>query len=349
VVLREFDIAPGGTREPVEGLWTSGRFFEVLGVPAALGRTLRDSDDRSGGGADGPVAVISHRFWVRRFGGATDVGRTLTLDRVPFTIVGVTPPGFMGLEVGRAFDVAVPLGAEPLLRGSESLLGSRRSGWLSVMVRLKSGQTLEAAAAALDRVRPEILDATTATGMNAPYEEEFRSKRFLLEPAAVGGSALRRTAMRPLAALMTVVALVLLVACANVAHLGLAGASARRHELSVRTALGASPLQLARQLLAESLLLASVGAALGLLLAFWWGDLLVRQFSTAEHAVAMNIPLDWRVLCFTAALAVGVAVLFGTVPALLAARVQPIEALKQRGWNAPGGRRLSLHHGTVVA
>jgi predicted permease len=331
-------------------MWTSGRFFEVLGVPATLGRTLRESDDRRGGGADGPVVVISHRFWMRRFGGATDaVGRTLTLDRVPFTIVGVTPPGFMGPEVGRTFDVAVPLGAEPLLRGSESWLGSRGSTWLSVMVRLKPGQTLEAAAAALATVRPQILDATIPAGMNAQYREEFRSKRFLLEPAAVGGSSLRRNSMRPLAALMAVVALVLLVACANIAHLGLARASARRHELSVRTALGASRLQLARQLLVESLLLSSVGAALGLLFASWWGDLLVRQFSTAEKTVALDIPLDWRVLCFTAALAVGAAVLFGTVPALRAARVQPIEALNQKGWDVPGGHRLFLHHGTVVA
>ncbi len=348
--FQRFDVARGGPKEPVEGIWTSGHFFEVLGVPAVLGRTLREADDRSGGGAEGPVVVISHGFWVRRFGGARDVvGRTLTLDRVPFTIVGVTPPGFAGPEVGRAFDVAVPLGTEPLLRGSESWLGSRGSGWLSVMARLKPGQALEAANAALATVRPQILDATLPTGMSAQYQQEFRSKRFLLEAAAVGGSNLRRTAMGPLAALMTVVALVLLVACANVAHLGLARASARRHELSLRTALGASPLRLARQLLTESLLLSSVGAALGLVFAAWCGDLLVRQFSTAEHTVALDIPFDWRVLCFTAALAVGAAVLFGTVPALRAARAQPIEALKQRGWDVPGGGRLSVHHGAVAA
>jgi len=244
--FQRFAIARGGPKEPVEGLWTSGRFFEVLGVPAPLGRTLRDSDDRSSGGAEGPVVVISHGFWMRRFGGASDVvGRTLTLDRVPFTIVGVSPPGFLCPEVGRAFDVAVPIGVEPLLRGNESLLGSRSYWWLKVMVRLKPGQALEAAAAALATVRPQILDATVAPGTNAQYQEEHRNKRFLLEPAAVGGSELRRTAMQPLAALTAVVALVLLVACVNIAHLALARASARRHELSVRTVHG-SPAALAR-------------------------------------------------------------------------------------------------------
>jgi hypothetical protein len=135
--LTRFDLARGGAADPVEGLWASGRMFEVLGVPAALGRTFTAADDRPGGGPDGPVAVISHTFWQRRFGGAPDVvGRTLTLNRVPVTVVGVAPRGFFGPDVGRAFDVAVPLGAAPRVKGDPGTLASRSAWWLHVMLRL---------------------------------------------------------------------------------------------------------------------------------------------------------------------------------------------------------------------
>ena len=139
--------------------------FDVLGVQAALGRTLTERDDRRGLGPDGAVAVISHAFWQRRFAGsATVIGRTLTVERVPFTIVGVTPPSFFGAEVGRAFDVAIPIGAKPLLEGDANALDRRSSWWLRIMFRLKPGQTLEAARAQLAAALPAIKEATEPPG-----------------------------------------------------------------------------------------------------------------------------------------------------------------------------------------
>src|SRR5262245_11626067 len=151
-----FNLTQGGETEFASGLWVSGRFFETLGVTAMLGRTLTDADDRRGT-PDGPVAVISYSFWQTRFGGAADaVGRTLTIDRVPFTIVGVSPPAFFGPDVGRSYDIAIPLGAEPLVRGAETFLDARSTWWLTVMARLKRGQSPESAAAGLRAVQEQI-------------------------------------------------------------------------------------------------------------------------------------------------------------------------------------------------
>ena len=142
-----FNLAQGGPTELVDGMWASGGLFDVLGVPAILGRTFTEADDRRGGGPDGPVAVISYSFWQRRFGGAADaIGRSLTVERVPFTIVGVAPPDFFGVDVGRTFDVAIPIGTEPLIRGKESSLDRRSNWWLNVMIRLKAGSEPRGAA-----------------------------------------------------------------------------------------------------------------------------------------------------------------------------------------------------------
>ena len=159
VSTTRFDLAQQGQSELVDGLWASGRTFEVLGVPAMIGRTFTEADDRPGGGAAGPVAMISHAFWQRRFDGQADaIGQQLVVERVPFTIVGVTPPEFYGVEVGRTFDVAVPVGTATLIRGAR-VLEQRSMWWLRIMIRLKPDQT--AAGTALVRaVQPQILGAT---------------------------------------------------------------------------------------------------------------------------------------------------------------------------------------------
>jgi len=323
--------------------------FEVLGVNAVLGRTFDQADDRPGGGPDGAVVVLSYGFWQSRFGGARDIiGRTITLNRVPFTVVGVTGPSFFGPDVGRTFDVAVPIGTMPLVSGFSTILQSRDSWWLHVMARLAPGQSLEQATAAIRAVQPQIADETRPATRGLDPSPHL-ARPFELRLAATGSSDLRKNYQRPVFALMGIVALTLLIACGNIANLLLARGVARRHELSVRTALGASSWRLGRQLFTESALLAGAGALAGVAFARWGSRVIVAQLSTATDRVFLDVGIDWRVLAFAAAVAAATAILFGVVPALRAARVAPIDAMKEHGRGTSSGRAVGLSGSLVIA
>jgi predicted permease len=345
---QSFNLSQVGRIASVDGAYVSGRFFDVLGVPAFRGRMLTPADD-STAQPDGPVAVISHAFWLQHFAGADGVvGRQLTVlpHRVPFTIVGVMAPGFTGVDVGRVAHVMLPFSAEPLLEGRESGLRRGSRSWLEIMVRFKRGQTIDHANALLRSVQPQIRAAVLAGVQGNPaFAARYLTSPLTLVPAATGASRLRRQFETPLFVMVVAVGLVLLVACANIASLLLARSLARREELSVRLALGATRWRLARLLFLESLLVAVVGAALGLVFARWSSALLVQQLAST---VSLDLTLDWRVLVFASTLTGLCAITAGLAPMAGVKGVAPGEALKGAGRALAGDRRFVVRGALVV-
>jgi putative ABC transport system permease protein len=336
-------VSVGGESYPVERQYVTSDFFATLGVQPLRGRLFAPADNERGA-AEGPVAVVSYRMWQQRLGGRDDVaGMRLTIDHTPFTVIGVTPPGFFGVEVGRAFDVVVPTRLAARLSRTPF---DDDTAWLNIMLRLKPGISRAAAAAALQALQPQIRAGAMPKGHPS---QQFLQDRFTVDDAGAGSSGLRQQFERPIVVMFAVVALVLLIACANIGNLLLARGIARRHELSVRVALGASRWQLVRQLLAESLVLSAAGAAIGLGLAAWASRALVAQLSTSRAPIVLDLALDWRVLSFTAAMTAATALLFGVAPALRATRVAPIEALTRQGRGVAGDARGALSSSLIVA
>jgi len=334
-----FDLAAGGESQFAEGLWASGDFFRVLGVPAMRGRIFTPDDDLHGGGHAGPVAVIGHGFWKRHFASDPDiVGKTIHLNRRPFTIIGVTPPWFTGLDVDRSYDVAIPIGCEPILHTDFSTLSARSWWWLRIVGRLLPGETRQQAEARMKALAPEVSRATLPTNWNADGQRQYLQRSFSLRPANTGFSDTGSQYRTALFTLMVVVGLVLLVACANIANLLLARAAPRQREISIRMAIGAARRRVVRQLMSESLLLSVLGAVGGLLFAVWGSRLLVRFLSKAGSELQIDTAPDLRVLAFTMGVAVLTGLLFGLAPALRATSVSPNNVLKEHARGMVGSR-----------
>jgi predicted permease len=324
-----------GQPEAVGGLLASGNYFSLLGVDAILGRTLAPDDDRVQGAH--PVAVISYGFWERRFGKNPSIlGKSIVVNNTPLEIIGVTPPRFFGVRVGTSPDFTTPIMMQPQLGGGHSMLQSRGQ-WVNILGRLKPGVSPEQAQGQLAVLFYQTIDDRIAVAPAGEREStrKFREEnRFELSPAAAGIlSNVRKQFSLPLKVLMTVVGIVLLIACANVANLLLARATARQRELAVRAAIGASRFRIMRQLLTESVLMAVMGGVLGLLLARWGSRLLLAMASTEATLLPIDVSPDSRVLGFTAALSVLTGILFGLAPALRSTRVQSINdsTRSQRG------------------
>jgi predicted permease len=341
---RRMMVAGSGVdeQEPVWAQAVSGDFFGVLGVSAALGRTLTPNDDRPGD--PHPVAVISHGLWQRRFQlNPAVVGSTITLDDVPFTIVGVAPRGFFGFVVGRRPDVWWPIQMLPQIYGPDWAMNLTSedwgSQWLQIAGRPKPGVANEKARAELDVIFKQMRRAQAdVLGLSGDKREDYLSHRIELRSAATGFTRLRGEFQRLLFVLMAVVGLVLLVACTNLAGLLLARGAARGREFSVRAALGAGRLTLVRQLMMESLLLAILGGALGLLFAQWGVRLLAHYIPGYGEAVLLQLAPDLKILAFTFLVSVGTALLFGLLPAWRSTRYEIVTVLKDQAGNVMGRR-----------
>lgn len=306
----------GGNEPAIPGQMVTGNYFSVLGVRALAGRTIGREDDLVPNGH--PVVMLSHAYWNRRFGLApTAIGRTVTLSGQPFTIIGITPPEFFGLEVGSAPDVFVPMMMQPtVVPSSENLLVNpgQYLTWVQVFGRLNPG------------LRP----AQVAAQLEGPFRQEIpkggkfssmEKERLQVAPAAAGLSELRNQFSEPLFLLMGLVGIVLLIACANTANLLLARAAARQPEFAMRVALGAPRGRLISQLLVESVVLSAIGGVLGLLLANWATRLLVAYLSSGRSPIVLDLNPNVRILAFTAGVSILTGILFGLMPAIRATRV----------------------------
>jgi predicted permease len=329
-----FKVTIDGAQERMSGQYASGSYFDVLGVGSILGRVITPEDDSAPGrsGAYGPAAVISYGLWDRRFGRSRAVlGKAIQVGETWATIVGVTPPGFSGLMPGMPADVTIPISLNNGIR-------SKRMWWFSAVGRLKEGSSPDRARAELDGYYQAYLSDIGMKG-----DKHFSG--IALVPAAKGLDALRRQFSKPLLIVMTIVGLVLLIGCANVANLLLARASARQREIALRLAIGASRSRLVRQLFTEGLLLSTLAAGVGVLFARWGIAALVALFAGIRGRIVLQPQLDGQVLAFTAAVALATSLLFSIAPALYTTRA---DAAKPGGFAGAGEGGFRFRAGNLL-
>jgi predicted permease len=313
-----FDVGPRGSINRVPGAWVTGGYYETLGLTPALGRLLEASDDRPGAPL---VTVISFGYWERQFASNPEViGRSIAVDSHPVTIVGVSPRGFQGANVGAVADITMATAALPSLEPAFAPLLGAGNFWLRVLARPQGGVSIPQAQARLSGVWPQIAERVISKGWSAAQRKEMAESVFQLAPGGTGYTYLRERFQRPLTILMAITALVLLIACANVASLLMARATARQREISVRLAIGAGRGRIIRQLLTESTLLSALGAALGVCLAWLTSRFLVDTLSVAGlyggAPIVFDLTPNWHILGFASAVVIANGILFGLAPAL---------------------------------
>ncbi len=321
--------------------YVTGEYFRGLAVSPAAGRLIDSEDDRSGAA---PVAVISFATSRQRFGGPSSaIGQQVLVDNVPFTVIGVTPPEFFGVDPAAAPDLYLPLHANLLVDGpgAARLYPDGNFYWIEMMGRLRPGVSMAQAQAALAPRFHQWVAATATTD-----GERAKLPALILSPGAAGLGSLRRKYSKPLYVLLTMVALILAIACANIANLLLARAAARGREMAVRLSLGAGRFRVVRQLLTESVMLASLGGAFGVLFAIWGVRSLTLLLASGQQNFTLHAELNWHVLGVTAALSVVCGLLFGLAPAIQSTRPDVIPVLKN---GQGGGPRRRAQHVLVVA
>jgi putative ABC transport system permease protein len=346
---QRLNLNRGGEARYAQALFVSGGFFDTLGIRPILGRLITLADDRRGCGSSG--VVLNDSFCKRQFAASPSaLGSKITLEGHPFEVIGVAPAKFFGVEVGRRFDVALPLCAEQIIQSENPNIINPQAWWLGAIGRLKAGWTIDQASAQLAAISPGIFEATLPFAYDGTDTKNYLQFALGALPGSSGVSSVREQYENPLWLLMAISGLVLLIACANLANLMVARASSRQREMAMRLALGASRNRLIRQMLAESLLLAVIGAAFGTALAQILSRLLITFLSTERTQLFLDLQPDWRVLAFTAGLAILTCVLFGLMPAIQSASTEPGELMKGQGrGNTAGRERLGVRRTLVVS
>jgi predicted permease len=337
---RDVRVGERSQLHPAAAIAVSGDFFRVLGVPAWRGRLLDAAD--AAAACPAAVAVVSHAYWQREMGGrAIDATTRLRINLELVDVVGVTPPEFLGVAVGDGFDIALPLCQPRVTRADVFDIG--------VMGRLRPGWTVTRASTYLRTISAGLFAAVTPTGYSAESTERFTQFRLAAYSAARGVSALRASFDGSLRLLFAITGIILLIACANLASLTLARGDARRREMAVRTAMGASRFALIRQMLVESSLVAAMGTILAVFVARTLRQALLASIATSERVPVLALPYDWRMLLFATSLAVGTCFLIGIVPALRASRSSYADFKSGERSTTSPRERLAFQRGLVVA